>query len=354
MYLYIILILFCALSGILMDKCQNRNSKNFKYFAYLIFFALFAVSALRFEVGRDYTDTYVLSYEQIVSGVKNVRMDIAVKFIYMIMAALHANAQWFFVISSFIINYFACKSIVNQSPSCKMSFWIFLCGTFYFFSMNGVRQAVAMMLFYYSFRYIKERNFKMYLLLNCIGVLFHESAILFLPLYFILGKKYTFKTKLLIVFGTLITSKFIIPFISGILINTRYGMYLTNGAYSAQDSMSFSMYLNIAIFILYEFLLKRRKDDVQGNIYSNIHFCGLIISLFATSIPLMIRIFMSFRFVEFLSVPYLIDNQPKHRYRRLIILSVMILYFAYFIWGVLIKNGNTVLPYKTVFSNLWW
>ena len=353
MCIYIALVLFCSFNGVLMDGFQNRNNKTYRYMLYITFFMLFVVSALRYEVGQDYTNTYVLSYQRIVAGVKNVRMDIAVKGIYKLMAKFHANAQWIFVITSFLINWFACKSITMQSPNCKLSFLIYLCGTFYFFSMNGVRQSVAMMLFYYSFRYIKEHNLKMYLVLNGIGFLFHSSAVLFIPLYFVLHRKYKFKTKLILILGTVLSSKIVVPFIASILMKTHYAMYLTNGYYSAQESLNFSMYLNIAFFLLYEWVLRKNRINELGTIYSNIHFCGVIVSLLATSLPLMIRVFMSFRFIEFLSVPYLASIKPKHKYRQIVELAIMILYIAYFVWSILIQNGNTVLPYKTIFSILW-
>ena len=321
MYVYILLIFCCTLSGLVLDKFYNRNSRNFKTLLFITFFLLFIVAALRFEVGRDYTETYVYSYVKIAAGVKN---------------------------------YFACKSIATQSPNCKMSFWIYLCGTFYFFSMNGVRQSVAIMIFYYSFKYIEKHNFKKYAILNGIGFLFHSSAILFIPLYFILNKKYKFKMKMILIFATILATKVIVPFLTSILLQTHYAMYLTNGAYSSQDSLNFSMYLNILIFVLYEIVIWMKKsDNNQAIIYSNIHFCGVIVSLLATSLPMMIRIFMSFRYLEFLSVPYLIEIQPKRKYKQLIELAVILLYLVYFIYGVLIENGNTVLPYRTIFNKGW-
>ncbi len=354
MFVYIVLVLCCSFNGYIMDKFSNRNCKNFKHLWYITFFLLFIVSALRFEVGRDYTDTYVLAYKKIVAGVKNVRMDIGLKIIYVLMAQIQANEQWIFIITSFLVNWFACKNIVEQSPNYKLSFWIYLCGTFYFFSMNGVRQSIAMMMFYYSFRFIKERNLKKYLIINGIGFLFHSSAVMFLPLYFVLDKKYKFKTKFFLILGMIFASNILLPIIISILMKTHYSMYLTNGYYTAQQTINLSMYLNIFFFLLYEWILK--KNEVSSEyaiIYSNIHFGGVIVSLFATSLPLMIRIFMYFRFVEFLSVPQLMNISHKNRYRQIIEFIVVMFYLAYFIWGVLIKNGNTVLPYKTIFSRLW-
>lgn len=351
MFVYLSLIIFCTFNGFLIDKIKNKKDKRVIALCSMIFLFLFLVSALRYDVGKDYMDTYVFSYKKIVYGYKNVRMDIAVKIIYRLMAKIRASYQWIFVITSFFINFFACKSIITQSNNCKLSFMIYLCGTFYFFSMNGVRQSIAITIFYYSFKYIKEKNFKMYFILNIIGAMFHSSALIFIPLYFIVQKKYKFKSKIVIILVTLFATKSIVPLVASVLLKTHYAMYLTNGAYTAQQSLNFSMYLNILIFVIYEFAIKKIECDEQAIIYSNIHFCGILVSLLATSLPLVIRIFMSFRFVEYLSVPYLVELQSK--YKRIIELFVMLFYFAYFVWGVGIQNGNAVLPYKMIFSEIW-
>lgn len=44
-----------------------------------------------------------------------------------------------------------------------------------------------MALFMYSIRYIEERKLKMFLLLNLIGLSFHVSVLLYIPLYFLYG-----------------------------------------------------------------------------------------------------------------------------------------------------------------------
>lgn len=351
MVIYVMLLAFCLFLGFLMDKFKNRTNNNYKYLSLGIFLALFTISAIRFEVGKDYTDTYVFTYNQILEHASNVRMDIAFMVIYKIMYFFKANVQWIFIITSFIINWFICKSVNEQSENCQLSLWIYICGIFYFFSMNGVRQSVAISLFYYSLKYIKNKELKKYFILNGLGCLFHSSAIIFFPLYFILGRKYKFKTKLIVAIGIFVGSNVIITLLSYLLLQTKYSMYLTNGAYSAHESINFSMVLNIILFLLYEWNLSKKSDEMSI-IYSNIHYIGIIVTLFATSLPLIIRVFVYFRFIEFLSVPNLINIQSRKRYRQVIILVVFIIYFAYFIWGVFIKNGNTVLPYQTIFSQI--
>lgn len=228
-----------------------------------------------------------------------------------------------------------------------LSTYIYICGTLYFFSMNGIRQAIAISLFYYSLKYIDEKNLKKYLMLNVLGVINHESAILFIPLYFILGKKIKFKVKIAIIVIIAIMANFLMPFINNLLLNTKYAMYLTNGAYRTMETLNISTLVNILLWIIYCIF---KCDDNQSTIYSNIHFCGIIVTLFLLRIPLAMRIFMSFRYIEFLSVPNLIDKNVKYTNTKMLVgFLVMIVYFIYFIYGVFIKNGNIVLPYKTFF-----
>ncbi|MDX8337055.1 EpsG family protein [Candidatus Cetobacterium colombiensis] len=66
-----------------------------------------------------------------------------------------------------------------------------------FFSIQGLhievellRNIKAIILFLFSLRYIEEKKIIPFLLLNLIGIYFHTSAIIFLPMYFILNYKY--------------------------------------------------------------------------------------------------------------------------------------------------------------------
>ena len=125
-------------------------------------------------------------------------------------------------------------------------------------------------------------------------------------------------------------------------------MYLTNGAYTSLSTFNLSSILNLLCFLGYLFCSKK---TLKNNVYLNIHFIGLIISLFLLRLPLALRLFMSFRYIEFLSVPNLIqDLDITKRKKILIIIGVVIFYIIYMINGVYVNNGNDVLPYRTIFE----
>ncbi|WP_133126210.1 EpsG family protein, partial [Vibrio breoganii] len=59
-----------------------------------------------------------------------------------------------------------------------------LTGT-YFFIFNGIRQAVALSLVFFSFRYIESRKLVPFLLIIAFAYLFHRSVLLVAPIYFV-------------------------------------------------------------------------------------------------------------------------------------------------------------------------
>lgn len=55
---------------------------------------------------------------------------------------------------------------------------------------NLIRNIKAILLFLISIKYLQERRIVPFMLLNLAGFLFHSSALLFLPLYFVLNKQW--------------------------------------------------------------------------------------------------------------------------------------------------------------------
>lgn len=348
---YIILLLFCVTLAFIADRSKT-DKKNLQYniivFS-IIAFMLSLISAIRYNVGTDYSFTYVPTFNYIMQGATGIRIDIGFYLLNQIIIWLALNVQWVFIVTSFIINFLICSSIYKQINYKALGIFIYVCGTLYFFSMNGVRQTITMSIFYYSLIYVYEkRNRVKYLLLNLLGVTIHLTAVVFLPLCFFIHKRLRRRTYLFIILLLFILIAPITNLIGSYLLSTRYSMYLTNGAYNSLTGFNLSSVLNLLCFLGYLFYSKKTP---KNNVYLNIHFIGLIVSLFLLRIPLALRLFMSFRYIEFLSVPNLIaDLEITKRKRTIIIAIVMIFYTIYLINGVYINNGNDVLPYRTIFG----
>lgn len=168
-----------------------------------------------------------------------------------------------------------------------------------------------------------------------------------------MNKKIKLRYKISIILVISIFLPIVLSILNSFLMNTKYSMYLTNGAYNPLKTINVSTVINILLFCFYEMLSAtnlNKKNSLKINIYSNIHFIGIIISMFTTKISLAMRIFMYFRYIEYLSVPFLLNNiSTKKSSKSIIKLIVILVYSFYFIHGLYIENGNSVLPYQTYY-----
>lgn len=337
---------FTVFLVLIVTLLHDNLKRGKKEFAFIAFFILFILSAIRYRIGADYT-MYEATYNAIRAGVAGLRIDISTIVIDKILVFFELPAQWYFAIMSLLGNFIILKTIENEYKRISLSFFIYICGTLYFSSYNTTRQCLAIVIFYYSLRYIEEENLKKYIALNIIGTMFHTSAILFIPFYFIAKidfKKKYFAMMAIVYFGT----GTIVSVASKILVGTKYGMYLTNpGFWDAWGTWKISNYLNLLFFLAYYFCIqKRSKKDVT---YMNVHFCGVLVSLVVTSIPLADRVFIGFRFIEFLSVPNLISRLAvSYKIKLFIKIVAYALYFYYFIHNVLMGNSGGVMPYQSI------
>lgn len=65
-----------------------------------------------------------------------------------------------------------------------------ICSGFLFWSFNGIRQSLAIVIFFYSIKFIIERKIIFYTLTLLVASLFHLSVLLLLPLYFLVGIRF--------------------------------------------------------------------------------------------------------------------------------------------------------------------
>ena len=344
MIVYIILLLVIMVFACLSNKV-NEKGKNVLIF--LIFLSLSIISGIRYNVGADYLNYQ--TFFNYIGVLSNSDYEIGYYLLNYILKFLFNNSISIFFATSMIINYFICK-MIKDNENHVLSYFIYICGTYFFFGLNGIRQAIAMSLFYYSLKFIKTKNLKKYFICNLIGMLFHISSSIFIPLYLILDKPIKNKKKVIILIMSFLLSNTIVKILSNVLLTSRYSFYILKSEYYIKSTFNISSIINFLILILYSVFTD--KNDKNNCIFENIHLIAAIISILMPYMPLANRVFMSFRYIEFLSVPNLLKNLSlkNKKLGAFIKFMVYILYFYYFIHGVYMENGNKVLPYKTIFN----
>ena len=103
---------------------------------------------------------------------------------------LTGNRYIFIFITTMIIYILLIKSLKQYVDNAPFAVVMFL-GLWFFFTFTYLRQVIGCTIVWLSIKYIIERDWKRYLLVWFIAFSFHNSAIIFLPMYFLPIRRFT-------------------------------------------------------------------------------------------------------------------------------------------------------------------
>lgn len=335
-------------------KNNNKKSESFRILSFLSAVPLTVISGLRYNVGADYKGYTNFFYYMLYNPNSKIigNFEIGFKLMTKLIQSVTSNPIWLFITISIIISFFVFKAIYNESPNPPLSIFLYVSMQFYFYSMNGMRQFIAMSIFMFSIKYIKNRKIIPFLLLNLIGVTFHSSSILFIPLYFLYNIKLTPKVSVLLLFICTIFANYIYKYLLMIVLNTKYATYI-GSKYDTGTHGYIVMFIQIFILIFALFWYRKREKNKENKSYN--FYC--ILQLFATYfscidglLPLLSRLRISFSLPSIILIPMSLELIKNKKERFLFQTCIILLFSSYIIYTIGFQNANSVLPYTTIFN----
>lgn len=176
---------------ILLNKKQNAITR--KIFVILMTLQFILINGLRhFSVGVD-SVVYYWRFEDAanVNSIKELlnlnRFEPGYTILQGLIGFLTDNYAVFFMVISIIIFIPLSIFIYKYSENYFLSFFSYIVLRLFDFSMNGVRQSIAMSIALLSFKYALEKQLKKFLIVVFIATLFHYSALIILPVYLLVN-----------------------------------------------------------------------------------------------------------------------------------------------------------------------
>ena len=362
MYVYIIAI---ALSMVFAYYAYNvkgikQLSGTYCTLCVLTFLPMTFVSVFRYEVGTDWS-IYREYFHMINQGRDKFNeplFNLLNRVVY-----LFTKHSWaLFAVCALIICYFTFRAFMEQSINPAYSILIFVISGDYFNSQNQIRQAIAMAIFLYAMKYIKSRELKKYFVWIVIAGLTHASAFIYLPIYFLYGKKINAKLLGAIYAGTVLFLPVLNKVMVFIVSKTRYNWYF-DSVYNMNEfyKLGFlvtSFYLVVLLFYYY-YGQKHWKsklgenaecEDYEFNLMTYMYYFAATSVLFSTAIPQMIRITTTFSIVTPLLFPRLIARENKRNRRIVLYVLVTSVFFVKLLYDILHNGWYDAIPYQSVFS----
>lgn len=168
------------------------------FWAALAFLPLYCVYAFQYSLHTDY-DNYEKAFWQIKAGTGSIR-EIGIHYINKLVATLNLDFQFVYIIIYLIAFCILAKCLMNYSKDYAMSIILFVT-LFFALGFLQIRQLVAVVISFYAYRFISTNKPGKYFFTIVVACLFHVSAIIMMPAYFIL--KYDFKCSYYLIVSSL-------------------------------------------------------------------------------------------------------------------------------------------------------
>jgi transmembrane protein EpsG len=319
------------------------------YSLFLILILVFFFYGWRhIDGGSDYRN-YVETYNLIVTDSSLLNQyyriyEIGFKYLVYISSSLNIPSQVFFGFIGAFTWYLLFRGSYKYKYLLSIVIFAVLVNGFFYFSQSAIRQSIAIGFFFISIQYIVEKNFFKYFRMLLIASLFHTSAILLLPLYFLrsFGFNRTIASIIIILSMTSIPTEVIYSSIitiseilgSGVQAISVYMHYLESEKILSNDNavgtglgVIFKTLVTFWIIFMSRKVLNIHKEL---KIYFLIYILGYSLYLMFYDIELIAR-FLQYLNISFIMVFASIVFYSRKRYEKLVSYSICIVYGFLFV-----------------------
>lgn len=304
----------------------------------IIFFTIFA--GLRRTVG----DTYFYMHSFELMGDSNpVNLSIFVSsmfsFFQNIIRNLTDDPQWLIMFSAVFSLPIPLIILYKYCPRFEMAIYMFVAFTYLGGSMNAMRQYMAAAIVLLGTKYLfsmKKGDFIKYAVIILLAYCMHNSAIIMIPVYFVVRRRAWQLSSYIIILGSVIgviVFDAILPSFLSALEQTSYSNYSENGWFTSGTEGGSSLIR--ALFMLYPIVIAFfNKERIRmlghiGDILVNISF--IIAAIYVISIYNWIfsrlAVYMYIYFIIF--IVWLVNYGVKPRDRTLYVTMTFLVYFVY-------------------------
>ena len=370
--LYIFIIVYCLFCIIQFDVREGKKTNYIHY--WLIFAILTVMSSIQYRMGADIL-TYMTEYDY-------YNNDLSLNYLFgfttrrplwVLSVILFKYSGFSFVVFktaiAIFVNFVMAKFFYKRVKYKYFVLLMYFLVLYFHFNFNILRNAIAICFFLLSYSYLEKNKYIPYILLNIIGLGFHEAIVL--PAILSLAFKFVnLEKNTRFIIGLLAVAGIAIPLLpSGIrdmlqLISVYYDVgvvgeravgYLNKDSYS-DFSLTIFGYLEWMIklaFFFYIFLQYTKKK--QNSSYLAPLTLYLILTIFNNALPILYRIAEFYTPFYLICITYVVQNDKiaKISIPKTMIMLLMVFYvhtFFLFLGGK-DKELYQYYPYTSIIDH---
>ena len=222
-----------------------------------------------------------------------------------IVSAVSAHPQTITFVCGLILGILLYKFVMSQSNDPWLSILLFVSLGFFQTAMNIAPSAIAGMCCLVGFRHLQDTNSSRFFLYVVLGCVFHYSAMLFVPIYFLSKREWKIRPVIFCVVLLFILIPFLYPVIIGMLgsvVPSRWVQYLS---VDRIDYMQLLVWLVLLALFMFAVVVSNAGDTRdRSNANMMLFVVGLAYALTTCS--------TSFSRIAILFAPYFIVAIPNY------------------------------------------
>jgi len=338
---------FVFLLAILFAAPFLNRKKPYYVFSFII---LFIFLTLRYNYGNDYMG-YQTIYTNINLGLPAYgEEDVLFKYVNLIFPSFYL----LIAAISFLYIYTLHNLITNNSKiqNYWISILIMLINPYLFLiHLSSIRQTIAICFVVMAINYAIKRNIFIYFLLIIIASGFHQSAIILLPLYFVLNESKINSKWIILIFvsimGLLCTP--IMDTILNIVLKyfPKYSYYVQVGLQSSLRTTILSSI--IFIIVIYNI----NKLEGKEIIYGKLSLIATSISLLSSKFAILSRFGMYFDIFLIITIVHILEKIRSKSHKQIIFVIIIFIYLLRYISFFSNPSWNTFYGnYETIISHM--
>ncbi len=233
-------------------------------------------------------------------------------------------------------------SLYKYSPMFGLSLFIFVASTQFTWLLNGIRQYLVVTILFANVDLIVERKQWKYIVLILIMSTIHVTALVMLPVYYIVQLKPWSKRMWLVITGSCLLS-FVIgkiePVMTFFLQDTAYETTFTEAlTYEGTNILRMVVAAIPVVFVILNRKKIKKLDTPVINICINMSILNLCVFIVSTAVGgnLFGRMAQYFTIYELITLPWLISNCFSKLGMQMISLIAMVSYSIWFYYQMVV------------------
>lgn len=222
----------------------------------------------------------------------------------------------------------------RESVSFLDACFFFFASTLYYNYFSMMRQWMAVAISFWGARYLRDDKMIKYFFTCAVAALFHTSALVMIPIYFMVrGKPWQWK-QLLIIAGFAASLAALNPILSALEASAEGTVYdYAIERMNTNTGSSIVRGVITAVPVILAFFARNEIDDPMINVCVNMSLVNMMLNILAsfTSGLYVIRLSTYLAVYNAILYPYLL-NVVLEKNKQLIKLGFYVLYLAYFIY----------------------